>query len=382
MALLHIQNLTDYVKYLEQIPKEVFSLMHDLLVYLTQFFRDADIFLHLEAMIIPQLLEKKMPCETFRIWVAGYSSGDEAYSIAILVHEAMRKGNKECAVQIFATDINIRALSVGRNGHYALGSARHISANRLKTYFTADPDCNGYRIQTFIREMLVFSEHDVTEALPFTRIDLRSYRNVMVYMEVDAQADLMRLFHHALRPKEALVLGTSEDIGEGHALVTECERNTKIYRHKANHPGVLIVSSNIQMPAQQSPAWNGQCCSLRRGVRAEAALRLLRNYALVQRLDSNNALVHIHSDMLYQCWNLDKILKLAPSPNHRMSMRRMARADYRLCEHATGYEVIEAVRSRFGAALRARIISAIQLKPLQSDTLLVCTLEQVKGSSA
>lgn len=179
MTVHQIEAIEDYVKYLQQSPMETEALFRDLLIGVTNFFRDPEAFQALEAHVIPQLMAAKSQTdasdkEFIRIWICGCSTGEEAYSIAILLREQMDLSSRNIAVQIFATDIDSRAIATSRAGLYPIGIASDITPERLSRFFLAEPDGSGYRVQKSIREMLVFSEHDVNKDPPFSKLDLIS----------------------------------------------------------------------------------------------------------------------------------------------------------------------------------------------------------------
>ena len=232
MAVHQIDGPDSYVKYLQQTPVEVEALFRDLLIGVTNFFRDPEAFKLLEQLVIPKLFDGKPTGSVIRAWVAGCSTGEEAYSIAILLQERMDQLKGGYKVQVFATDMDSRAIAVARSGVYPAGIAGDISPERLAHFFTAEPDGSAFRIHKGIRDMLIFSEHDVIKDPPFSKLDLISCRNLLIYMSAELQKKLISLFHYALLPGGRLFLGTSETVGEFASLFAVLDRKSKLYQRK------------------------------------------------------------------------------------------------------------------------------------------------------
>lgn len=229
MALHQIDVVDDYMRYLQNTPAEIEALFREFLIGVTNFFRDSEAFDSLKQ-IIPRLLVDKGPSETIRVWVAGCSTGEEAYSIAMLLEEQMQEVKKNYSVQIFATDIDSQAIATARAGVYPIGIKADVSSERLTRFFTENSEHSTFRIQKKIRDMLIFSEHDVVKDPPFLKLDLVSCRNLLIYMGIDLQKKLIPLFHYALRPKGILFLGSSETLGEFSNLYTTLDAKNKLYR--------------------------------------------------------------------------------------------------------------------------------------------------------
>ena len=200
MAVQQIEALDSYVKYLQQTPNEVDALFRDLLIGVTQFFRDPKAFTVLEQQIIPKLFDNKPAGGEIRVWSVGCASGEEAYSIAILLQESMEKLKQHYSVKVFGTDIDSLAITRARSGLYPTSIAADVSPERLARFFTAEPDGSGYRIHKNIRDLVVFAEQDVIKDPPFSRLDLISCRNLLIYLDTPLQQKLMSMFHFALKP--------------------------------------------------------------------------------------------------------------------------------------------------------------------------------------
>ena len=230
MALHQIDTIKEYDTYLNRTPAEIDTLFKDLLIGVTNFFRDADAFEVLKSQVIPELIKNKKPEIPLRIWVAGCATGEEAYSIAILFVEVMDKLKRQINVQIFASDIDNEALDVARMALYPDSIAADVSSQRLDRFFIKED--NIYRIRKQIRDMIVFADQNVIKDPPFSRLDLVSCRNLLIYMEPVLQKKVLPLFHYTLTHQGILFLGTSESIGEFSHLFSAISSKWKIFKTK------------------------------------------------------------------------------------------------------------------------------------------------------
>ena len=261
MAIHQIESMEDYVQYLQQTPTEVKALFGDLLIGVTNFFRDPSAFKAIEEIVIPKIFAGKPSGGMIRIWSPGCSTGEEAYSIAILMQENLEALKKNFQVQIFATDIDSQAIASARTGRFPVSIAADISPERLTRFFSAETDGSGYRINKGIRDMMIFSGQDVIKDPPFSKLDMISCRNLMIYMGAELQKKLIPLFHYALNPGGFLFLGTSETVGEFDDLFATLDRMSKIYQRKeyldgVKHPplGLFLPSIMRQTPAREDVA--------------------------------------------------------------------------------------------------------------------------------
>jgi two-component system, chemotaxis family, CheB/CheR fusion protein len=211
---MNVHQITDpekYVQFLQQNPNEIDTLFRELLISVTSFFRDPDVFEALKNTYLPALIDSRPEKYTLRVWVPGSSTGEEAYSLAIILRECMKKMNKSFEVQIFGTDLDADAIETARVGIYPAGIAVDVSLDRLGQFFTLED--HTYRIRKDIREMVIFAPQNVIKDPPFTKIDLLSCRNLLIYLNADLQKRLLPIFHYALKPGGLLMLGTSESVG-------------------------------------------------------------------------------------------------------------------------------------------------------------------------
>lgn len=296
MAVQNIENVDKYVRYLEQKPAEVEALFRDLLIGVTSFFRNPDTFEALQKQVIPRIFVGKYPGSLIRIWVSGCSTGEEAYSIAILLQEHMEKLNQTFKLHIFATDIDSQAIEQARSGLYPSSISIDISPERLERFFTQDPDGN-YLVKHSIREMVIFSEQDIIKDPPFSKLDLISCRNLLIYMDRELQKKLIPLFHYALNPGGFLFLGPSENVGEFTNLFDTLDRKSKLYIKKGGNGSEYFLSIGTFIPPSlkrtaKRPFGNAP-------VKIRPQLRELTERTMLQYYAPVSVLVDEHGDILY-----------------------------------------------------------------------------------
>jgi two-component system CheB/CheR fusion protein len=241
MALHRFDTLRSYADYLSGHPIEVQELINDLLIHVTGFFRDTTVFNVLKKKIYPKLIKSRGQDEAIRAWVPGCSSGEEVYSLAIALVEYLETQKRKFWVQIFGTNINLKALDRARAGFYPAGITADVSTDRLRRFFSKQD--NGYRINKSIREMCVFARQNVVVDPPFSNLDLISCRNVLIYLGQPLQRKVFPVFHYALKATGYLLLGASETVGGFADLFTLFDKKCKIYIKKANvrRPAVNFV---------------------------------------------------------------------------------------------------------------------------------------------
>ncbi|WP_051260987.1 chemotaxis protein CheB [Desulfovibrio inopinatus] len=221
-----------YLELLDKTPEELDAVFRDLLIHVTSFFRDKDAFAFVEKDVIPALFRNKSPNEPVRVWVAGASTGEEAYSIALLIREYMDKTGAEGPVQIFATDVDKNAIELARGGQYSASIAADIPEERLRAWFQFH---NGmYVVKPILREMVIFARHDMLEDPPFSKLDLICCRNVLIYLKIKAQQRLLSLFYTSLLPQGVLFLGPAESTGQNELLYVPVNKKWKIFRRNEN----------------------------------------------------------------------------------------------------------------------------------------------------
>ncbi|MBI5558824.1 MAG: PAS domain-containing protein [Deltaproteobacteria bacterium] len=300
MLVHQIERLEEYVLFLQKNPLEAQALFRDLLIGVTSFFRDPEAFAALATYIGPRLFAGRPADAPIRVWVPACSSGEEAYSLAILLQEQMEELKRYFTVQIFATDIDSRSIETARCGLYPASIAGDVSRDRLARFFTLQADGGTYRINKVIRDMLVFSEQNLIKDPPFSRLDLVSCRNLLIYMNGALQKKLIPLFHYALNPGGLLFLGTSESVGDCRDLFTPLDRKAKLYFSKKNGAQGeqrLVLRKFIKpLPAQALPRDTGLTDAQRLLTRQELTERvLLHCYSPASVLVSKNGeILYIH----------------------------------------------------------------------------------------
>ena len=302
MAVHQVDSIDNYVKFLQQSPPEIESLFRDLLIGVTKFFRDNDAFQTLEEEIIPVIFKDKPAGSVIRVWSTGCSTGEEAYSIAILLQEHIELTKKNFSVQLFATDIDSRAIATSRSGLYPASIATDISEQRLSRFFSSEHEGSSYRINKSIRDMIVFSEQDVIKDPPFSKLDMITCRNLLIYMSAELQKKLIPLFHFALKPSGVLFLGTSEGIGDFNTLFNVLDRKTKFYQRNE-----LQVYANKNTLGRFIPPLFDTGTTLMTGsmkhkttlLPAKMSLKELTEHTLLQKIAPASALVNEHGDILY-----------------------------------------------------------------------------------
>jgi len=326
MALHQIETLEGYVKLMQQIPAEVERLFRDLLIGVTRFFRDPEAFQAIEEQAFPRLFADKPGDAAIRIWIPGCSTGEEAYSLAILLYERMETHKQAFHLQIFATDIDSRAIATARAGCYPAGIAADITPERLSRFFTIDTHSNTYRIHKSIRDLLIFSEQDVIKDPPFSKIDLISCRNLLIYLGAELQKKLLLLFHYALNPSGLLMLGTSETIGDMGDLFSVLDRKLKIYQRKqATQSAQRVVLNRLLLPTIPMNNKLPRTTNDPRPTPVKPPLRDLTEQAILQQIAPAAALVNRSGDILYLHGRTGMYLEPTPGEVGINNICKMAR---------------------------------------------------------
>ncbi len=252
MAIHQIEKITDYVRFLQENPHEIELLFKELLIGVTSFFRDPIAWEVLKSQAIPSILAARPAGGVLRAWVAGCSTGEEAYSLAIVFREviATLKPAGNFKLQIFATDLDKDAIEKARTGLYPFNISADVSVDRLKHYF--EKDDRGYRITREIRETIVFAPHNVIMDPPFTKLDILVCRNLLIYMEQELQKKLLPLFHYSLNPGGTLFLGSAETVGPNCHLFEPLDSKTRIFRqqHQGVRPETIDFPASFAHPLQ------------------------------------------------------------------------------------------------------------------------------------
>jgi two-component system, chemotaxis family, CheB/CheR fusion protein len=299
MSVHQIHDAGNYLRFLQENPHELDILFRELLIGVTCFFRDSDAFTALANDFLPKLVDGKSDGDTIRIWSAGCSTGEEAYSLAMVVQEAIDRFNPGLQLQVFATDLDTRAIDVARRGVYPEGIAADISPKRLQQFFS--PEAGQYKIQKELRERLVFAPQDLISDPPFSKLDLLACRNVLIYLDVDLQKKLFPVFHYALNPGGLLFLGNSESIGHFTDEFEPLDKKWKIFERRVSLLSRLplvcpsfalnLPRDMIEAPMADKPVERPADATLRQLLERQ----LLRTYAPPTVITSDRGeIVYIH----------------------------------------------------------------------------------------
>ncbi len=298
LAVHHIKTFDEYIKFLQQTPKEVEALFSDMLIGVTSFFRDPEAFEALEKEVIPRLFAGKETKEVIRVWSPGCSTGEEAYSLAILLAERQEAMKQSFRVQVFATDIDGRAVAAARAGIYPASIANDLSRIRLSRFFTSEPD-GSYRIHKGIRDMMVFSEQDLIKDPPFSKLSLISCRNLLIYLNADMQRKIIPLFHYSLNPGGVLFLGNSETTGEFTDLFEPLDRKAKTYLRRDTAYSMQRVVMGRYVPAVKAIEVCHDVSAEKRSLPVKVKVRELTEQTLLQQFVPSAALVDSHGTIVY-----------------------------------------------------------------------------------
>lgn len=294
MSVHQISKIANYVRFLQENPKELDILFKELLIGVTNFFRDTAVWDKLKEEILPNLLNQLPNGHVLRAWVVGCSTGEEAYSLAIIFKEATEKNKREknLSLQIFATDIDSDAIEIARKGLFNPNVLAGVSDERINQFFTKDGD--QFRVNTSIREMVVFAPHNVIKDPPFTKLDLLTCRNLLIYMEPVLQKRLMNLFHYSLNSEGVMLLGSSENENSQNMQFTPIDTKLKIYKRASISTGNELLGfpssfshKSIQPLEDTKPT------------KAIENIQTLADQLLLQQFAPASVLVNQEGDILY-----------------------------------------------------------------------------------
>ena len=285
------------------IPRKLDLLAKDLLINVTCFFRDPKVFDFLGEEVLPGLIRDHPADQPLRIWVAGCSTGEETYSLAMLFREAMEAAGKTIKLQVLASDIDADAVAQAREGLYPASIDAEVSPERLARFFVKEE--RGYRVVPDLRDNVVFTVQDLLADPPFSRLDFVSCRNLLIYLGHEAQAKVMDIFHFALREGGILLLGGAETVGETHGRFTAISKTERIFRHTARgRPGDFgfLGGDGARLPARLE-----QGSTSRRKSLADLCQRLL-----LESLAPAAVLINRNNECLYSTGPTDLYLSIAP----------------------------------------------------------------------
>jgi len=329
MQVLMVDTVPAFMERLRQDAAEVDALLQDLLIGVTSFFRDPSAFAALDEVVIAKLFEGKGAEDTVRVWVPGCSTGEEAYSLAMLLHEHLPKSQAAPKLQIFATDIDEEALQIARVGRYPAAIAKDIAPSRLERYFVRED--GTYRISGELREVCLFSTHNLLRDAPFSRLDLVSCRNLLIYLTPELQNRLIPLFHYALSEGGFLFLGGSENVTRHARLFATVDKAHRIFRHRPQ-PERRLPEFPLTTP---DGARSGGTAAQRRAASGES-LQMVAERQVLERYAPAFVVINAEGDVLHGSARTGKYLELAPGIP-RIDIFSMARqglrADLRAAIH-------------------------------------------------
>ncbi len=314
-----IDKIANYVRFLQENPGELDILFKELLIGVTNFFRDVEVWEKLKTKLLPDLFSKVPDGYVFRAWVTACSTGEEAYSLAIIFNEACDKlkQDKNLSLQIFATDIDSDAIARARKGHFHENIVADVSPDRLKNYFVKEE--NGYSINTAIREMVVFASQNVVKDPPFTRMDLLFCRNLLIYMEPELQNKLIYLFHYALNAGGVMVLGNAENESAQKNMFSAVYSKLKIYKRAASFANTEL----IDIPGSFHHAMERPVESIK-PEKVSENIQVLADQLLLQHFAPASVLINAQGDILYITGRTGKYLEPAAGKAN-MNIYAMAR---------------------------------------------------------
>ncbi len=302
-------SLASYERFIRENPQELDLLFKEMLIGVTRFFRDPAIWQELKDTVLPALLARRTPGSGLRAWVAGCSTGEEAYSLAIAFREVAdtQPAPDAWTLQIFATDLNADAIAAARSGHFPARIADDMAPERLRRFFNAEGD--GFLIGKEIRQMILFAQHDVTLDPPFTRLDILSCRNLMIYFNTTLQQRLFPLYHYALRPGGVLVLGEAETAGRSLSLFRPLDPKSRLYLRIDG----TIVPGFVNFPVNRglSPRMTTQELTVTHPLSHIPNLQSQADQVVLQEFSPPAVLVNEQGDILYISGRTGKYLEPA-----------------------------------------------------------------------
>jgi len=308
MQIHYISKFSDYLDYLEHTPDEAHILFKELLIGVTSFFRDEEVFTALKDTIIPTLLKNKPSGESLRIWIPGCSTGEEAYSIAILLYECLDQTKQRIKVQIFGTDIDTDAIDKARLGLYGEMNIAALTPERLEQFFTKEN--KFYRVKSKIREMLVFAPHNVIKDPPFTKLDMVCCRNLLIYLDNPLQKTLLPIFHYSLNEEGILLLGTSESIGNYLDIFTSIDKKCKIFKKRLS---IASRQAILNFPVTSRQLHNVASMMDKQKDKTPSFQQLISKYLLFHYAPPS-VLVNKQNEVIYIHGRTGKFLEPPPGP--------------------------------------------------------------------
>jgi two-component system CheB/CheR fusion protein len=359
IGVIGLDTLAAYEHFVRENPQELDLLFNELLIGVTSFFRDPAVWQELKDTVLPALLARHTPGTRLRAWVVGCSTGEEAYSLAMAFREVAdtQPAPDAWTLQIFATDLSADAIALARRGHFSAKIVEDMAPERLNRFFNAEGE--GFLIGKEIRQMVLFAQHDVILDPPFTRLDILSCRNLMIYFDTALQQRLLPLFHYVLRPGGVLVLGESETVGRSLSLFAPLNQKLRLYLRSDGD----VVPGSVDFPAHRglSSRTTAQESNMANSSTRVANFQVLADQVLLQEFSPPAVLVNPQGDIVYISGRTGKYLEPAAGKAN-WNIHVMARP---------------AIRTQLAAALRQTLQEkkAIELRGLRLEEDAHSTLD-------
>ena len=378
LAARRLSTLDDYLDLVEREPEELEQLCKDILISVTAFFRDREAFEVLRAAL-SKLVQSKEPGDDIRIWVPGCATGEEAYTIAIMLAELLGANLGHYRVQIFATDIDLNALAIARRGIYNEGVLNDMDADLFNRYFTRSTG-NHFEISRLLRDMVVVARQDMVQDPPFLRLDLISCRNVLIYLNAELQSKVLATFHYGLRPGGLLFLGKSEGIFQQEHLFAVSDKAARLFRRQ--HGAGRIPASTFRLPDPRHEEASGAARAPDHAQRLiDAAVGRYVPPAVL--IDATYEIQHIHGDVSPYLG----IVAGKPTTNLQQLIRREFRTDLQLLVHQVEHKLDSAYGRQYtvngtDGKLGTRLVVHPLERGVSSSLFLVCfePVSEARGS--
>ena len=373
-----------YEIFVRQNPQELSLLFKELLIGVTSFFRDPGVWQELKELVLPVLLERCAPGQRLRAWVVGCSTGEEAYSLAMVFQEAVTElpGAAGRSMQIFASDMSADAINAARKGRYPARIAAEMEPARLARFFSAEGD--GFLIDKQIREMVLFAQHDVILEPPFTKLDLLCCRNLMIYFNATLQRRLMPLFSYSLRPGGALLLGGSETVGSSHTLFTPLSQKSRLYWR--NETTLTAGSVDFPVISRQPPGRHAKESNVSQPASHSANLQTHAEQALLQEFSPPAVLVNEQGDVVYINGSVGRYLEPASGKANwnihvmaRPAIRAQIAAGLRQAAQERGTVELRGLRLGDDAQVTLNVTVKAMQEPKSLAGLLLIVFRDVVG---
>ncbi len=379
MAAIAEQDTDRYLQLLRTNDSELTTLAKDLLINVTSFFRDVQVFTLLAATVIPDLVKVHPQGQAIRIWVAGCSTGEEAYSLAMLFREAISAAHRDIKLQVFASDIDSDAIATARDGRYPDTILADVSAERISRFFVKED--KHYRVSVELRSVVVFTVQDLLVDPPFSQIDLVSCRNLLIYLRPEAQDKVLALFHFALKQGGLLLLGTSETASADDGRFAVISKTARLYRHIGHSRPGEIGFIRGAIDGLRAPARLGQSRAMSR----QTALAELCQRMVMQDYAPAAILINRNHECLYSLGPTDRYLRVvAGHPTQDLlalvqpAMRIKVRSAIQQAAKANARVVVPGGRTTRDDGARTFSITVQSARNDGEDLLLVCFVEDPK----